>query len=69
MNLNNQAVQNNNNSHMRYRQQKNSSVGTDESLVNTGQTQFNTIRDAQELAVQMSIRTKKNQQYVSMNAT
>jgi len=54
---------------MRYRQQKTSSSngGAGSNIVDL--TQFNTIGDPTDMtSIQMSIRSKKNQQYVSLNA-
>ena len=57
------------NHQMRYRQQKTSSVNEGGGSTIDNQ-EFNTITDPlMDPGVQMSIRSKKNQQYVSLNAT
>ena len=56
---------------MRYRQQKTSSVNEDGNGKDTIDMQeFNSITEPLvDPGIQMSIRSKKNQQYVSLNAT
>lgn len=51
---------------MRYRQQKTSSANGGSTL---DEKEMTTLGEASEVAVQMNIRSKKNQQFVSLNAT